>query len=32
MLVRFTLIREYSVKKKLIEHYLNQPYVWFLKT
>ena len=28
--LRFTLIREYSVGKKLIEHYLNQPYVWFL--
>jgi len=28
--LRFTLIREYSVGKRLIENYLYQPYVWFL--
>jgi ATP-binding cassette, subfamily B, bacterial PglK len=28
--LRFTLIREYSVGKRLIEHYLHQPYLWFL--
>ena len=27
---RFTQMRQYSIAKKLIEGYLNQPYVWFL--
>lgn len=28
--VRFTLMREHSIGKKLIENYLHQPYSWFL--
>jgi ABC-type multidrug transport system fused ATPase/permease subunit len=28
--VRFTEMREYSISKRLIEGYLNQPYSWFL--
>ena len=28
--LRFALMREYSIGKKLIEGYLNQPYSWFL--
>jgi ABC-type multidrug transport system fused ATPase/permease subunit len=28
--LRFTLMREYSIGKRLIEGYLNQPYCWFL--
>ncbi len=28
--VRFTLMREHSIGKRLIEGYLNQPYSWFL--
>ena len=28
--VRFVLMREYSIGKKLIEGYLYQPYIWFL--
>lgn len=28
--VRFTEMREYSISKRLIEEYLNQPYSWFL--
>jgi len=28
--VRFTQMREYSISKRLIESYLNQPYSWFL--
>jgi len=28
--LRFTLMREFSVSKRLIEGYLNQPYSWFL--
>ena len=28
--VRFVQMREYSIGKRLIEGYLNQPYVWFL--
>lgn len=27
---RFVLMREYSIGKRLIERYLNQPYEWFL--
>jgi ABC-type bacteriocin/lantibiotic exporter with double-glycine peptidase domain len=27
---RFTLMREYSIAKRLVESYLNQPYSWFL--
>ena len=27
---RFTLMREYSIGKRLVEGYLNQPYSWFL--
>lgn len=29
--IRYTLLREYSISKRLIEGYLNQPYIWFLK-
>ena len=29
--IRFTLMREYSLGKNLIENYLHQPYSWFLK-
>ena len=29
--VRFSLRREYSIGKRLIESYLHQPYEWFLK-
>ena len=29
--VRFSMMREYSVCNRLLEGYLNQPYVWFLK-
>lgn len=29
-LVRFVQMREYSIGKRLIEGYLNQPYSWFL--
>ena len=28
--LRFTLMREYSIGKRLIEGYLHQPYSWFL--
>ena len=28
--VRFTLMRDHSIGKRLIEGYLNQPYSWFL--
>jgi ABC-type multidrug transport system fused ATPase/permease subunit len=28
--IRFTLLREYSISKQLIEKYLHQPYSWFL--
>jgi ATP-binding cassette, subfamily B, bacterial PglK len=28
--VRFTLMREYSIGKRLLENYLHQPYSWFL--
>jgi len=28
--LRYTLMREYSIGKRLIEGYLHQPYVWFL--
>lgn len=28
--LRFALMREYSISKRLIENYLHQPYVWFL--
>lgn len=28
--VRFGLMREYSIGKRLIEGYLHQPYIWFL--
>jgi len=28
--LRFTLMREYSIGKRLIESYLHQPYSWFL--
>ena len=28
--LRFTMMREYSVSKRLIEGYLHQPYTWFL--
>ena len=28
--IRFTLMREYSIGKQLIEKYLHQPYSWFL--
>jgi ATP-binding cassette, subfamily B, bacterial PglK len=27
---RFALMREYSIGKRLVEGYLNQPYSWFL--
>jgi ABC-type branched-subunit amino acid transport system ATPase component len=27
---RFTLMREYSIAKRLVESYLHQPYSWFL--
>ena len=27
---RFVLMREYSIGKRLVENYLNQPYSWFL--
>jgi ATP-binding cassette, subfamily B, bacterial PglK len=30
MQLNFTLMREYSIGKRLIEGYLNQPYTWFL--
>lgn len=29
-LLRFTLMREYSIGKRLVEGYLHQPYSWFL--
>ena len=29
-LLRFTLMREYSIGKRLVEGYLRQPYSWFL--
>jgi ATP-binding cassette, subfamily B, bacterial PglK len=29
-LLRFCLVFEYSLAKRLIENYLNQPYIWFL--
>lgn len=29
--VRFLAFREHSIGKKLVEIYLNQPYVWFLR-
>ncbi len=28
--VRFVVMREYSICKRLVEGYLNQPYAWFL--
>lgn len=28
--LRFTLMREYSIGKRLVEDYLHQPYSWFL--
>lgn len=28
--LRFSLMREYTIGKRLIESYLNQPYTWFL--
>jgi ABC-type multidrug transport system fused ATPase/permease subunit len=28
--LRFTLMREYSIGKRLLQGYLHQPYVWFL--
>ena len=28
--IRFTQMREYSIGKRLVEGYLNQPYSWFL--
>lgn len=28
--LRFTLMREYSIGKRLLEGYLHQPYIWFL--
>jgi ABC-type multidrug transport system fused ATPase/permease subunit len=28
--LRFTLMREYSIGKRLVESYLHQPYSWFL--
>lgn len=28
--LRFTLLREYSIGKRLVEGYLHQPYSWFL--
>lgn len=28
--LRFSLMREYTIGKRLIEGYLNQPYAWFL--
>lgn len=28
--LRFTLMREYTVSKRLVEGYLNQPFSWFL--
>ena len=28
--IRFSMMREYSIGKKLIEGYLHQPYIWFL--
>ncbi len=28
--VRFVLMREYSISRRLVEGYLNQPYSWFL--
>lgn len=28
--LRFTLMREYSISKRLVERYLHQPYSWFL--
>ncbi len=29
--LRFTIMREYSIGKRLVEKYLHQPYEWFLK-
>lgn len=29
-LLRFTFLREYTISRRLIEGYLNQPYAWFL--
>jgi ABC-type bacteriocin/lantibiotic exporter with double-glycine peptidase domain len=29
--IRFALMREYSISKRLVEGYLNQPYSWFLE-
>ena len=28
--LRFTMVREYSIGKRLVEGYLHQPYSWFL--
>jgi ABC-type multidrug transport system fused ATPase/permease subunit len=28
--IRFTLMREYSISKRMVEGYLRQPYSWFL--
>jgi len=28
--IRFVFMREYSISKRLIEAYINQPYTWFL--
>ena len=30
ILIRFVQMRAYSVSKRLVEGYLNQPYIWFL--
>ncbi len=30
MLMRFALMREYSLSRSLVENYLHQPYIWFL--
>ena len=30
MQTRFTLMREYSIGKRIVEGYLHQPYTWFL--
>lgn len=30
LLLRFTMIREFTIGRKIVEGYLNQPYEWFL--
>ena len=30
-LTRFTYMRQYTISARLLEHYLNQPYIWFLR-